>query len=111
MSALRPEMKDLPEPTADTPTLAQLRTAFERLESTAGPRWGKMGAAAMTRHVRVFVELCLGRVAVGWPVRVLARVLGPVLLRRMIAKTPFEAPKNLTTLKPLRPLLNTRSPC
>lgn len=61
-----------------------------------------MHAAQMVRHCRVFVDLCFGRVPVAWPVRVLAGLLGPLFLRRMMAKSPTLAPKNLTTLKPLR---------
>jgi len=93
---------ELPQPTPDTPTIADVRAAFVRLTPTTSARWGRMGPAQMTRHCRVFVELCLGRVQVGWPIRMLARLLGPMMLRRMVKKSPTEAPKNLTTLKPLR---------
>ena len=95
-------MLELPKPTSDTPSLDAMRDAFRSLTPTAAPRWGRMNAAQMTRHCRVFVELCLGRVRVGWLVRVLARALGPMMLRRMMRKSPTEAPKNLTTLAPLR---------
>tara|TARA_R110002111_G_scaffold67263_3_gene109417 strand:- start:743 stop:1138 length:396 start_codon:yes stop_codon:yes gene_type:complete len=61
-----------------------------------------MQAAQMTRHCRVFVDLCLGRVPVALPIRILARILGPIFLRRLLAKSPTLAPKNLKTLKPLR---------
>ena len=61
-------MVQLPNPTADTPTLHALRDAFERLQARDEPRWGQMRAAQMTKHCRVFAELCLGRVKVGWPI-------------------------------------------
>ena len=95
-------VKDLPEPTVDTPDLPELRTAFSRLAEHSQPRWGRMQSAQMVRHCRVFVELCLGRVSVSWPLRTLAGWLGPLFLRRMMAKSPTVAPKNLQTLKPLR---------
>jgi hypothetical protein len=95
-------MRDLPDPSPDTPTLAGLRASFDRLEPTSKPRWGRMNAPQMLLHCRTFVDLCLGRVPVGLPVRLLARLIGPMFLRRMLAKSPRQAPKDLTTLKPLR---------
>ncbi|MCK5941906.1 MAG: DUF1569 domain-containing protein [Planctomycetes bacterium] len=95
-------MRDLPDPTSDTPTLAALRAAFDRLEPASRPRWGRMDAAQMLLHCRTFVDLCLGRVPVALPMRLLARALGPLFLRRLFARSPKEAPKDLTTLKPLR---------
>lgn len=61
-----------------------------------------MTPAQMTRHCRVFIDLCMGRVAVSGIVRVLARMLGPIFLRRLLAKPPTQSPKNLKTLSPLR---------
>jgi hypothetical protein len=95
-------VKNLPDPTADTPSLAALRVAFSSLTPASQPRWGRMQAAQMVRHCRVFVDLCLGRVNIAWPIRALARCFGPMFLRRMLAQSPTVAPKNLTTLKPLR---------
>jgi len=95
-------MKNLPTPTADTPTVEELRRAFDKLTQDTTPRWGRMRAAQMTRHCRVFIELCLGRVPVGWPIRGLARLFGPMFLRRMLAASPRQAPKNLKTLPALR---------
>ena len=92
----------LPTPAADTPTLAELRAAFDRLQASDEPRWGRMRAAQMTKHCRVFVELCLGNVKVGWPIRILARLLGPLFLRRLLPRSPLEAPKNVKTLPALR---------
>jgi hypothetical protein len=56
----------------------------------------------MARHCHTFAELCLGRVQVGLPVRVLARLFGPLFLRRLLARPVAAAPKNLTTLPVLR---------
>jgi hypothetical protein len=95
-------MKPLPAPTPDTPTLDGLRAAIQHLEADRRPRWGKMNAPQMLRHCRTFHELCLGRVKVSWPIRVLAGLLGPVFLRRLFGRSPLEAPRNLTTLGPLR---------
>lgn len=61
-----------------------------------------MNPAQMTRHCRVFIDLCMGRVAVSGFVRVLARMLGPLFIRRLLAKPPTRSPKNLKTLPPLR---------
>ena len=95
-------MRDLPDPSPDTPTLGELRASFDRLEPTSKPRWGRMDAPQMLLHCRTFVDLCLGRVKVGLPVRLLAGLLGPMFLRRLVVKSPKQAPKDLTTLKPLR---------
>jgi hypothetical protein len=95
-------MRDLPKPTVDTPSMLHLLAAFERLDADSTRRWGTMSPAQMARHCRLFCELCLGQVPVTAPIRWLARLLGPWFLRRMLAKSPTEAPKNLTTLSPLR---------
>lgn len=95
-------MKDLPTPAPDTPTLAALSQRLATLPPDRAPRWGRMDAAQMLRHCRVFCELCLGRVPVATPVRWLARVLGPWFLRRLLGKSPTQAPKNLGTLPALR---------
>lgn len=95
-------MKDLPAPTPDTPTLAGLRAALGRLAADARPRWGRMDAPQMLRHCRVFAELCLGRVRVGLPVRALARLFGPLFLRRLLRRSPRQAPREMTTLPVLR---------
>ncbi|MGE3172521.1 MAG: DUF1569 domain-containing protein [Planctomycetota bacterium] len=95
-------MQDLPAPTADTPSLAALAERLRVLPADRAPRWGRMNAAQMLRHCRVFCELCLGRVPVAPPVRWLARLLGPWFLRRLLRKPPTQAPKNLGTLPALR---------
>ncbi|MFK7742280.1 MAG: DUF1569 domain-containing protein [Planctomycetota bacterium] len=86
----------------DTPTLAEIEALFAELTPASLPNWGRMDAAQMVRHCRGFVELCLGRVATGRAVRIAARMIGPLLLARMLRKSPKAAPRNLKTLKPLR---------
>lgn len=75
---------------------------FDRLGPEQAPRWGRMDAAQMLRHCRRFHELCLGRVAVPWWLRRVAGLLGPLFLRRLCRRSPRDAPRNLTTLAPLR---------
>ena len=94
--------KPLPTPTRDTPTLTELRLVFDRLVPDQRPRWGRMDAAQMVRHCRRFHELCLGRVAVPWWLRRVAALVGPMFLRRLCRRSPRAAPRDLTTLAPLR---------
>ena len=95
-------MKRLPEPAPDTPTLDQLREVFLSAQSDTAARWGKMDCTQMTKHCRDFVDLYLGRVHVSLPVRLIARMMGPLFLARTIRKSPTETPKNLSTLPGLR---------
>ena len=95
-------MKPLPPLPADTPTLAELERGFAQLQADSDPRWGRMRPGQMVAHCRAFAELCLGRVPVALPLRLVARLLGPLLLRKMMSKSATQTPKNLTTLKSLR---------
>jgi len=95
-------MKKLPPPAADTPTLSELRSAFMRLSAETQPRWGKMGAAQMTKHCRSFVDLYMGSVPVAWPVRFIARLIGPSFLRKTLVKSPRATPKNMRTMPAIR---------
>lgn len=95
-------MKRLPDPAPDTPTLEQLRTAFEAAGPETQGRWGSMTCPQMVRHCREFIDLYLGRVPVALPIRLLARLLGPVFLRRTLAKSPTATPRNLKTLPGIR---------
>jgi hypothetical protein len=94
-------MLRLPEP-PDTPSLAALEGHFARLAPAQAPRWGRMTAAQMTRHCRLFAELCLGRVATTRSASGVARLIGPWFLRRLLSRSPRRTPKNLRTLAPLR---------
>jgi len=92
----------LPAPTADTPALEDLRAALGALTPDTRPAWGKLDALGMARHSARFVDLYAGRVPVGWGTRTLARLIGPLFLRRVVAKSPTETPRDLTTLPALR---------
>ncbi|QDV04657.1 hypothetical protein Poly30_01480 [Planctomycetes bacterium Poly30] len=91
-------MLDLPPPTADTPTLDDLIEAIDRLDPGTVPAWGKLNAASMLEHCARFVDLYLGRLTVSRPVRIMARLLGPLFLKRVLAKSPTATPRNLRTL-------------
>ena len=95
-------MLKLPAPAPDTPTIAELQTALAAAAADTPARWGRMSCPQMIRHCHRFIELYLGRVAVPWPTRVLARLLGPIFLRRTLGKSPTATPRNLTTLPALR---------
>ena len=92
----------LPAPAPDTPTLDQLRTAFGHAGPDTPGRWGSMTCTQMVRHCRKFIDLYLGRVAVPLRMRLLARLLGPLFLRRALAKSPTATPRNLKTLPGIR---------
>jgi hypothetical protein len=86
----------------DIPDFATIRDAFESLEPTDAARWGTMDAPAMLEHVARFNEMYLGRVRVpGWT-RVLARLFGGLFIRRLLATSPFETKRGMTTLPVLR---------
>lgn len=95
-------MRKLPDPAPDTPSLATLEEIFTRLRVDQKARWGKMNATQMTRHCAQFIDLYLGRVPVAFPIRMIARAIGPFFLRRVLAKSPLETPRNLSTLPALR---------
>lgn len=95
-------MLTLPPPTADTPTLQELETALAALGEGTRPAWGRMTAPQMVQHCRGFVDLYLGDVQVAAPVRWIARLIGPLFLKKVLAKSPLETPKNLGTLPALR---------
>ena len=95
-------MLRLPLPTEDTPTLAELDAALGGLRADTAPAWGTMNAVQMVRHNARFIDLYLGRIAVGVPVRWIARAVGPMFLKRVIKGSPFETPRNLRTLGQIR---------
>lgn len=95
-------MKKLPEPTPDTPTLDEIREAFAHADPTTTPRWGTMNAPQMVRHCREFVDLYLGRKHVAAPMRLLARWFGPFFLKKTLAKSPTETPRNLSTIPSIK---------
>ncbi len=92
----------LPIPPPDTPDLDQLRNLFQGMPGDRAPTWGKMNAGQMLEHCHRFNELCLGRVKVSLPIRWIARLIGPMFLRKLLPKSPKDGPKNLRTLEPIR---------
>ena len=86
----------------DTPSLADLRRAYERLRADTRPGFGRMTATEMLVHCREFNRLCLGEIRPNVFIRLLARLLGPVFLRKYLAKSVTETPRNLGTLPALR---------
>ncbi len=95
-------MRPLPPPTADTPTIEGLLQALDSLEATTAARWGVMDALAMAEHCTRFVDLYRGRVHVPRAVRLIARMIGPLFLRKVVQKAPTATPKNLRTLGQIR---------
>ena len=95
-------MLTLPAPTDDTPTLAELAAALDHLQADTTPRWGKMNAPQMVRHSARFTDLYLGRIPVALPIRLLARLIGPIFLRKVLRGSPTATPKNLGTLPAIR---------
>lgn len=95
-------MLRLPPPTPDTPTLDALRAALPALRPDTTPAWGRLDATGMAQHCARFVDLYAGRVPVARPIRLLARLVGPLFLKRVVAKSPTRTPRNLSTLPALR---------
>ena len=95
-------MRALPNLPPDVPDLERLESLLCALEPDATPRWGVMGPAAMVAHCVAFADLCLGRVPVSWPLRCVARLLGPWFVRRLVSRSVQQAPRGMTTLRQLR---------
>lgn len=95
-------MRPLPELPPDVPTLERLESLLCGLGPDATPRWGVMGPSAMVAHCVAFADLCLGRVRVSWPLRCVARVLGPWFVRRLLSRSVQQAPRSMSTLRQLR---------
>ncbi len=95
-------MNKLPEPSVETPTLAELRNYLEKLNSDSLPRWGKMDSSEMCKHCNNFISLYLGEQTVPVYIRIIARLFGGIFLKRLLKKSPTETPKNLNTLPSIR---------
>ncbi len=95
-------MKPLPEPTADTPSLPEIRQALDLLTPLSERCFGTMTPAQMLRHNRRFMELYLGEVRVGKGIRFVAGLVGPFFLKKVLSKSAMDTPKNLKTLPVLR---------
>jgi hypothetical protein len=92
----------LPAPAADTPSLSELHAALAAARPDTPGRWGRMTCSQMVRHCRRFCDLYLGRISVPWPTRLLARLAGPLFLRRTLPRSPAATPRNLRTLPALQ---------
>jgi hypothetical protein len=95
-------MKKLPTPTADTPSFDELRRIFGELAPEGEPRWGTMDRGQMVKHCRGFIDLYQGRVKTNWVIRLLARMIGGAFLKKVLAKSPLETPKNMGTIPAIR---------
>ena len=96
-------MKRLPTPTSDTPSFDDLRRIFEDIDPVGYPRWGKMNRVQMVKHCRGFIDLYQRRIQVNFLIRMLARLIGGVFLKKVLTKSPLEAPKDMGTIPPSEP--------
>ena len=97
-----PRVISLPDVSPDTPTIAELRAALERLDAVAAPAWGTMTAPQMLRHCSRFMDLYLGRIAVpGWA-RLVSRLIGPLFLRSFLTKAIGATPRNMGTMPAIK---------
>ena len=95
-------MISLPDVSPDTPTIAELRAALDRLDAATAPAWGTMDAPQMLRHCSRFMDLYLGRIAVpGWA-RLVSRVIGPLFLRSFLTKPIGATPRNMGTMPAIK---------
>lgn len=91
-------MKKLPALTPDTPTISELIECLSTLKSDSKPRWGKMSSTQMCKHVDNFNKLYFGELQAPFAIRILARSIGSVFLKKILSKSPLETPKNMNTL-------------
>ncbi len=97
-----PRVISLPDVSPDTPTIAELRAALERLDAVTAPAWGTMTAPQMLRHCSRFMDLYLGRIAVpGWA-RLVSRLIGPLFLRSFLTKAIGATPRNMGTMPAIK---------
>ncbi len=96
-------MKPLPQAHPDTPTLSTLEALVRKLDAAQTPQFGTMNAAQMLQHCTAFHRLYLGESKVSMPLRWIARLLGPLFLRKAVVTSPTPTPRNLRTLDVLRP--------
>ena len=93
---------NLPEVSPDTPSIAEIREALERLDAATAPAWGTMDAPQMLRHCSWFMDLYLGRIAVpGWA-RMVSRRIGPLFLRSFLTKPIGATPRNMGTMPAIK---------
>jgi hypothetical protein len=101
-----PRVISLPDVAPDTPSIAELREALERLDAGTAPAWGTMAAPQMLRHCSQFMDLYLGSVAVPVGMRWLSRLLGPLFLRSFLTKPIGDTPRNMGTMPAIKARLD-----
>ena len=93
---------NLPEVSPDTPSIAELRAALDRLDAATAPAWGTMDAPQMLRHCSRFMDLYLGRIAVAGWARMVSRIVGPLFLRSFLTKPIGATPRNIGTMPAIK---------
>ena len=97
-----PRVISLPDVSPDTPSIAELRAALDKLDAATAPAWGAMTAPQMLRHCSRFMDLYLGNVAVPVGVRLLSRLFGPLFLRSFLTKPIGATPRNMGTMPAIK---------
>ena len=93
---------NLPEVSPDTPSIAELRAALDRLDAATAPAWGTMDAPQMLSHCSRFMDLYLGRIAVAGWARMVSRIVGPLFLRSFLTKPIGATPRNIGTMPAIK---------
>ena len=86
----------------DLPDWQTLEKASVGLSDETPRLWGTMSPGQMLAHVNGFCELYLGELAVPWPIRMIARLIGRRFLARVASKSPSATPRNMNTLPSLK---------
>lgn len=87
---------------ADIPDFATVRRAIAALTPGDEACWGSMNASSMVEHLVRLNEIYLGRRPVAWWVALLARLIRGPVIRHILATSPFETKRGMTTLATLR---------
>ena len=95
-------MIKLIKPTDDTPSLGELKIYLSNAQRDITPRWGKMSGAEMLKHCNNFINLYLGEKTAPLLIRLLARLMGKVFLKKILKSSPTDTPKNLNTLSTIK---------
>ena len=91
-------MRKLPTPTPDTPSIAELKNYLSNLEPDTQRRWGRMDSAEMCKHTNNFILLYLGEKSAPLFIRIIARLMGGIFLKKILKNSPTQTPKNMNTL-------------
>lgn len=95
-------MKKLPAPTPDTPTIPALNQYLNELKPDSKPKWGKMTSTEMCKHSSNFIQLYLGELSAPFFIRILARLMGSIFLKKILLSSPTKTPKNMNTLPTIK---------